>query len=211
MDLYFSPLACSLATRIALYEAGLDCNYVQVDTRAKRVADGSDFLAVNPMAQVPVVRTDDGERLTENAAILQYVAGLKPEAGLAPQEGFQRHRLQQWLAFITSELHKAVFMPLFSPNSPEGAKAFARQCAEKRFAYLNDALDGREFLLDRFTVADAYLTTVLNWANSTGIDLGKWPAVQAYFNRLRKWPSVARAMAEEFALYKNEKAPQTAA
>ncbi|WP_316978877.1 glutathione S-transferase N-terminal domain-containing protein [Shumkonia mesophila] len=211
MDLYFSPLACSMATRIALYEAGLDCNYVRVDTKTKRVADGSDFLAVNPMGQVPVVRTDDGERLTENTAILQYVAGLKPEAGLAPQEGFQRHRLQQWLAFITSELHKAVFSPLFSPNSPEGAKAFARQCAEQRFAYLNDALDGREFLLDRFTVADAYLTTVLNWANSTGIDLGKWPAVQAYFDRLRKWPSVARAMAEEFALYRNGKAPQTAA
>jgi glutathione S-transferase len=211
MELYFAPLACSMATRIALYEAGARATFVQVDTRAKRVADGSDFLAVNPMGQVPVLRADDGELLTENPVVLQYVADQLPQSGLAPQGGMPRYRLQQWLNFITSELHKLVFNPLLDPRSTDGAKAFARDKAAQRFGYLNDHLNGRDFLLDRFTVADAYLVTVLNWAGFTGMDLAQWPAVQAYFQRMRERPSVARAMAEEFALYKEEQARRAAA
>jgi glutathione S-transferase len=204
MELYFSPLACSMATRIALYEAGGDAAYTQVDLKARRGLDGSDFLAVNPMGQVPVLRTDAGEVLTENPVILQYVADRYPESGLAPQGGMERYRLQQWLNFITSELHKLVFNPLLDPKAPDGAKAYARDKAPSRFAYLAAHLDGREFLLDRFTVADAYLVTVLNWARASGIDLSQWPAVQAYFRHMLTRPSVTKAIAEEYALYKEE-------
>ncbi|HEX7007898.1 MAG TPA: glutathione transferase GstA [Alphaproteobacteria bacterium] len=211
MELYFSPLACSLATRIALYEAGADARFHRVDTRAKRLEDGSDFLAINPMGQVPVLRTDEGELLTENPAVLQYVADRFPNSGLAPQGGMERYRLQQWLNFVTSELHKLVFAPIFDPSSTEEIKAYARRQAEKRFDYLNRYLDGREFLLDRFTVADAYLVTVLNWCQSVSIDLGRWPAVLAYYNRIMARPAVAKAVGEELALYKEEQAKRDAA
>lgn len=210
MDLYFAPLACSMATRIALYEAGATANFRQVDTRSKREADGSDFLAVNPMGQVPVLRTDDGELITENPVVLQYVADQYPESGLAPQGGMPRYRLQQWLNFITSELHKLVFSPLLDPRGIEGAKSYAHDKVAQRLAYLNTHLTGREFLLDRFTVADAYLVVVLNWTRFAGVDLAQWPAVQNYFQRLRERPSVARAMDEELALYKAEHARRAA-
>ncbi|HLI14185.1 MAG TPA: glutathione binding-like protein [Alphaproteobacteria bacterium] len=211
MELYFAPLACSMATRIALYEAGAVADYHYVDLKAKRVEDGTDFLAVNPMGQVPVLRLDTGELLTENPAVLQYVADRYPEAGLAPASGLPRYRLQQWLNFITSELHKRVFTPLLDSKSPEGAKAYAREKAPPRFAHLAAHLDGREFLLDRFTVADAYLVTVLNWARPSGLDLSSWPAVLAYFRRMQERPSVAKAFAEELALYKEEQARRSAA
>ena len=210
MELYFSPLACSMATRIALYEAGAEAKFNQVDMRAKRVADGADFLTINPLGQVPVLRSDDGELLTENPAVLQYVADCYPQSGLAPARGSERYRLQQWLNFVTSELHKLVFSPLLNPAAPQGAKDFAREKAEARLAYLNDRLVGRDYLLDRFTVADAYLVTVLNWAQFASIDLAKWPAVRTYFARLQERPSVARALAEERALYAAERARQAA-
>ena len=210
MQLYFAPLACSLATRIALYEAGAEAEFTRVDTKTKRVADGSDFRAVNAMGQVPVLRTDDGELLTENPAVLQYVADRYPQSGLAPQGGFERYGLQQWLNFITSELHKVVFIPLLDAKAPEGAKAFARKKAGPRLAYLNDYLDGKDYLLDRFTVADAYLVTVLNWAKPSGIELAEYPAVDAYFRRLHQRPSVAKAFAEELDLYKAEQAKRAA-
>jgi glutathione S-transferase len=206
MELYFAPLACSLATRIALYEAGATAGFHQVDNRRKRLADGTDFMAVNPMGQVPVLRTDDGELLTENPVVLQYVADQYPEARLAPRDGMPRYRLQQWLNFITSELHKLVFNPLLDRSSADGAKDFARGKAAQRLAFLNAHLDGRDYLLDRFTVADAYLLVVLNWANFTGLDLSQFPAVAAYFARLRERPSVARSFAEELALYQQERA-----
>jgi glutathione S-transferase len=211
MELYFAPLACSMATRIALYQADAPAGFRQVDTRTKRAADGSDFLAVNAMGQVPVLRTDNGELLTENPVVLQYVADQYPESGLAPHGGMPRYRLQQWLNFTTSELHKLVFNPLLDRSSPDGAKTFARDKAAQRFGYLNDHLNDRSYLLDRFTVADAYLVTVLNWAVFTGMDLAQWPAVQAYFNRMRERPSVARALAEEVALYREERARRAAA
>jgi glutathione S-transferase len=206
MELYFAPLACSLATRIALYEAGAEAEFTRVDTNTKRVADGSDFRAVNAMGQVPVLRTDDGELLTENPAVLQYVADRYPQSGLAPQGGFERYGLQQWLNFITSELHKVVFIPLLDATAPEGAKAFAREKAGPRLAYLNDYLEDKDYLLDRFTVADAYLVTVLNWAKFSGIDLAEYPAIDAYVRRLHQRPSVARAFAEELDIYKGEQA-----
>jgi glutathione S-transferase len=210
MELYFAPLACSMATRIALYEAGAAAQYHYVDNRQKKLADGSDFLAINPMGQVPVLRTDDGELLTQNPVVLQYVADQHPQSGLAPRDGMPRYRLQQWLNFITSELHKLVFTPLLTPGSADGAKQFAREKAARCFAYLNAHLEGREYLLDRFTVADAYLVVVLNWAQFSGIDLAQWPAVQTYFNGLRERPSVARAFGEEFALFKEEQARRAA-
>jgi len=117
-----------------------------------------------------------------------------------------RYRLQQWLNFITSELHKVVFIPLLDPNSPPEAKTYAREKAERRFAYLNGHLDGRDYLLDCFTVADAYLVTVLNWAKFTGLDLAKWPALKTYLDRMYQRPSVAKAVAEEMALYAEEQA-----
>lgn len=210
MDLYFSPLACSMATRIALYEAGASANFIPVDLPNKRLHDGGDFLAVNPMGQVPVLRTDDGELLTENPVVLQYVADRFPDAGLAPRDGMPRYRLQQWLNFITSELHKLVFNPLLDPKSIDGAKAYAQGKAAQRFGYLNSHLEQRDFLLERFTVADAYLAVVLNWARFAGVDLAQWPAVHSYFQRISLRPSVARALAEEFALYQQERARRAA-
>jgi glutathione S-transferase len=211
MELYFSPMACSLATRIALYEAGAEAKFTAVDLRAKRTADGADFFAVNAMGQVPVLRTETDDLLTENPVVLQYVADHCPGSNLAPSRGPERYRLQLWLNFITSELHKLVFIPLLSHKSNDGAKAFARDQIGPRFAYLNAHLDGRDYLLDRFTVADAYLVTVLNWTKPTGIDLAQWPALHAYFGRMHKRPSVARAFAEEMALYQEEQARAAAA
>jgi glutathione S-transferase len=157
MELYFAPMACSLATRIALYEAGVEAKFTAVDLKAKRTADGADFLAVNPMGQVPVLRTEADGVITENPVVLLYVADHCVGSDLAPGHGPERYRLQLWLNFITSELHKLVFMPLLSHKSNDGAKAFARDQVGRRFDYLNAHLDGRDYLLDRFTVADAYL------------------------------------------------------
>jgi glutathione S-transferase len=203
MQLYFSPMACSLATRIALYEAGATAEFRRVDLKArpKRVEDGTDFLSLNAKGQVPVLRLDDGELLTENPVILQYVADRFPEAGLAPRDGAERRRLQSWLSFIGSELHTGVFIALLGKTSPEGARAFALGLAAERLAYLDAHLRGREFLQDRFSVADAYLAAVLNWSRATALDLAAWPTVVAYHQRLLKRPAVARAVAEEFALH----------
>jgi glutathione S-transferase len=211
MELYFSPLACSLATRIALYEAGAPAAFTAVDLKAKKTADGADFRAINPMGQVPVLRTEEGDLITENPVVLQYVADHCPGAGLAPAGGPDRYRLQLWLNFITSELHKLVFIPLLSHNSNDGARAFARDQIGPRFDYLNAHLNGRDFLLDRFTVADAYLITVLNWTRVTNIDLAQWPAVLAYYKRMHKRDSVSRAFAEELAMFQEEQAKATAA
>jgi glutathione S-transferase len=211
MELYFSPLACSLATRIALYEAGAPAVFTAVDLRAGKTADGADFRTINPLGQVPVLRAENGDLITENPVVLQYVADHCPGAGLAPDSGPERYRLQLWLNFVTSELHKLVFTPLLNRNSNDGARAFARDQIGPRLDYLNAHLGGREFLLDRFTVADAYLVTVLNWTRATNIDLTQWPAVLAYYKRMHQRDSVARAFAEELAMYQEEQAKATAA
>jgi glutathione S-transferase len=213
MDLYFSPLACSMATRIAFYEADADARYVEVDPRTKRVlADDSDYHPVSPLGLVPALRTDDGEILTENAAILQYVADRLPGAQLAPAAGMSRSRLQQWLCFIGTELHKGLFMPLLDRKASDDFKTYVLAKGRSRLAYLNSCLEGRDFLLDRFSVADAYLATVLNWSQATPmIDFGDYPAIKAYLARMRARPSIARAMAEETELFKAEIARHQAA
>jgi len=211
LKLYFSPLACSLATRISLYEAGADATYIQVDTKAKRTEDGTDFRTIHALGLVPVLEMDNGEMLTENAAILQHVADRYPAAGIAPRDPLGRSRLHQWLCFIGTELHKALYIPLLDRNAPEGAKAYALTKAQSRLAWVSGALDGREYLLDRFSVADAYLLTVLNWSTVTPVDLAPWPAIGAYLKRCHSRPAVARAMAEEKKLYAAELKRLTAA
>jgi glutathione S-transferase len=201
MDLYFSPLACSVAARIALYEAGAEAVFYRVDSRTKTV-EGQDYRAINPKGQVPALRTFDGEILTENLAVLQYIADSFPDANLAPRGGLDRYRLQQWLSFVGTELHKAVFAPLFGRSSNDGAKQYARQLAVERFDYLNAHLAGRDYLIGRFSVADCYLAAVLNWAQYVEIDLARWPEITAYRHRLAARPSVARAFEEEMDLYK---------
>ena len=213
MDLYFSPLACSLATRIALYEAGADASFIEVDPKTKEVLkDGSDFRQVNPIGLVPTLRTDDGTVLTENAAILQYVAEQLPQAGLGASSGLERSRLQQWLCFIGTELHKSLFVPLLDRKAGAEVKAYVLERNVSRLDYLENYLKGRDYLLDHFSVADAYLITVINWTMATPpIELAKWPAVKAYYERLRARPAVAKAIAEEFELYKAELARHRAA
>lgn len=211
MDVYFSPLACSMASRIALYEAGAPAHFIEVDARTKRTLDDADYLAVNPLGMVPALRTDDGEVLTENAAILQWIADRFPAAALAPAGGMARSRLQQWLSFIGTELHKALFVPLFDAKMPGDAKTRILEKGDSRLAYLDRYLVGREFILDRFSVADAYLFTVLNWNIATPVDLKRWPSVLDYYTRLKRRPSVARALAEEHQLYAAEQARHKAA
>lgn len=213
MDLYFSPLACSMATRIALYEIGASANFLEVDPKTKRtLTDDSDFRAINPLGLVPVVRTDDGAILTENAAILQHVAEKFPDSNLGAKPGLERSRLQQWLCYIGTELHKSLFTPLLDRKAPPEVKAYALEKNLSRLEHLNKHLTGREFLLDHFSVADAYLTTVLNWSQAVPmIDMSKFPAVKDYLDRMRKRPAVAKAMGEEFAMYQAEVARHKAA
>lgn len=212
MELYFSPLACSMASRITFYEAGAEPRFNQVDPRTKRAANDVDFHTVNLMGQVPALRLDDGSVLTENAVVLQYIADRFPASGMVPPAGSpERYRVQEWLNFIGTELHKAIFIPLLDPKAPAGAKEFAKAKIERTFGRLNAGLEGRETLLDQFSIADAYLVTVLNWAAYSGIDLAAYPAVQAFYQRTVKRPSVARALAEEFRLYKEELARHQAA
>ncbi|CAN7597453.1 glutathione binding-like protein [Trinickia sp. LjRoot230] len=204
MDLYFSPLACSLATRIVFYEAGYEARYLQVDTKRKLLRDGEDFLAVNPIGMVPVLRTDDGQLLTENTAILPYVADALPAARLAPTSGLPRARLHQWLGFISTELHQALFTPLLDQNAGADVKRYAREKVPARLGVLQAHFASQDWLLDDFSVADAYLAVVLNWARYCDVDLAQWPAVSAYFERVTARPAVARAMDEEMALYREQ-------
>jgi glutathione S-transferase len=205
MDLYFSPMACSLASRIALYEAGAaDVGFIEVDPKSKRTHDGADYRGIYALGLVPLLRLDDGSLLSENAAILQYIAGRYPDAKLAPTDALGRAHLQQWLCFIGTELHKALFIPLFDKNAPEGTRTHTLKRYESRLSYLDKHLTGREFLLDRFSIADAYLYTVLNWTTPTGVELKPWPAIKYYYESLQTRPSIARAFIEEMNLYKAE-------
>lgn len=198
MKLYFSPGACSLGPHIALREAALSFEAVKVDLRSHKTGAGADFYAINPKGYVPALELDGGGLLTECAAILQYVADQKPAAKLAPAAGtIDRYRLQEWLNFIGTELHKS-FSPLFNPATPEAFRETTRERLEKRFAYVEQRLAGRKFLLgDDFTVADAYLYTVLNWSKGVGIDRAKWPALEAYFTRVGERPAVQAAREAE--------------
>lgn len=204
MKLYFSPLACSLATRIALYEAGAEVTFVEVDPKTKTTSLGENFYDKNPLGLVPLLELAPGDVLTENAAILQYVAAAFPEARLMPESPREKARLQQWLSFIGTELHKALFVPLLDKNASKDVGAYSLAKAASRLGFVEARLRDREYLLDHFTVADAYLATVLNWSLVTPVELAKWPAIAAYHARVHQRPSVARAFAEERALYLKE-------
>src|SRR3981081_1835706 len=170
MKLYVAAGACSLASNIALHEAGIAFDLVKVDLRAKK-AEGADFTEINSKGYVPALRLDDGQVLTENVAVLQYIADRNPAAKLAPPFGtMERYRLQEWLSFINSEVHKA-FTPLFSSEATEDMKTYSRNYLAKRLAYVEGALGDKKYLLgDQFTVADAYLFTVLGWGSHAGVD-----------------------------------------
>ncbi|HEY9028496.1 MAG TPA: glutathione binding-like protein [Burkholderiaceae bacterium] len=203
MELFFSPMACSLASRIACYEAGADAQFTQVD-KAKRTSDGRDYWQVNPMGQVPALRTPAGWLLTENAAVLQFLAEAFPEAGLLPADAEARARVRQWLGFIATELHKAVFVPLLDAKAPADVKAYALDKAPLRLAVLEAHLQQHEHLEGSYGIADIYLAVVLNWAPYAGVDLSPWPAVKAFHRRINQREAVARATREEFALYQEE-------
>jgi glutathione S-transferase len=215
MELFFSPLACSMSARIALNEAGAAIGLVEVDTKLGRaLATGENYRAINPLGYVPALRLDDGTVLTENAAILQYIADQYPEAKLAPppSDRIGRARLRQWLSFIGAELHKGLMTPLLGDKTPPEVKAWTVSKYGPRLAYLDEKLKGREFLLDRFSVADGYLTVVLNWTRATPeIDLSAYPNVKAYLERMRQRPSVAAALATEIPLFQAEVARRKAA
>jgi glutathione S-transferase len=195
MKLYFTTGACSMASNIALHEAGIQFELSKVDRRTKR-ADGVDFVTINPKGYVPALRLDDGQVLTENVAVLQYIGDLNPAAKLAPPAGtMERYRLQEWLSFINSEVHKS-FSPLFNSEATEDTKTYARNQLAKRFAYLEDALGDKKYLMgDQFTVADAYLFTVLGWGVHVAVDIG--PKLKSYVDRIRARPHVIEAMTAE--------------
>ncbi len=198
MQLYFSPGACSLASHIALREAGLPFDLKRTDVKTKKLEDGSDYFAVNSKGAVPALRLDDGQVLTEGPAILQYIADQKPESRLAPKSGtLERYRLLEWLNFITSEIHKG-FSPLFNPTVDVKVKEYTTQNLEKKFDWLNTQLAGKKFLTgDNFTIADAYLFVVVNWTNFVGIDLARWPALKEFQARVAARPQVQEAMTTE--------------
>jgi glutathione S-transferase len=198
MKLYFSPGACSLASHIALLEAGLDFTLDQVDLRSKRTAGGQDFVAINSKGYVPALEMKDGNVLTEGPAILQFDADLAPDRQLAPAHGtLERYRLVEWLNFIATELHKN-FSPLFRPTSTEDMKEAARTNLRNRLAWVAARLEGNDFLTgSQFTVADAYLFTVLGWSGKVGVDLSPWPVLGAFVERVGARPAVRQALREE--------------
>jgi glutathione S-transferase len=198
MQLYYSPAACSLASHITALEAGLAVDLKRADTKTKKLEDGSDYYAINSKGAVPALKLDNGQVLTEGVAIMQYLADQKPESGLAPKNGtFERYRLQEWLNYITSEVHKS-FSPLWVPANEQAVKDYALANLRKKFDWLNTQLAGKRYLMgDTFTVADAYLFTVVNWSNFLGIDLAAWPALKEFQARVAARPSVQEAMEAE--------------
>jgi len=198
MRLYTMPGACSLAANIVLREAGIPFDLVKISHHTHKTADGVDLNEINSKGYVPALVLDNGELLTENAALLQYIADLKPLAQLAPPNGtLERYRLVEWLAFINSELHKA-FSPLFAPNAPEDMKQYARGNLAKRLAWLSEKLGSKSYLMgEQFTVADSYLFVVLSWAAHVAVDLSPWPNLKAFQERVAARPHVIEALTSE--------------
>ncbi len=196
--LYYSPGACSLSPHIVLREAGLPFTLVLASTKTKKLADGTDYLTVNPKGQVPLLELDDGQRLSEGPAIVQYIADQVPASGLAPAFGtMARYRLIEWLNFITSELHKG-FGPLFTPGVPEEAKAMARAQLVARLTWVDSQLAGKTWLMgETFTVADAYLFTVAGWGKYVGVDIAPLANLSAYLGRVAARPAVQEALKAE--------------
>ena len=199
MKLYYSPGACSLSPHIVMREAGMAFDMERVDLASHQTETGANFTQINPKGYVPALRLDDGQVLTEGAAIVQYIADLHPEAGLAPKSGtLERARLQEFLNFIAAEYHKA-FSPLFSPDISEAEKVAAVSKVTRGLDYFEKLFaDGRAYLLgDKFSVADAYLFVVTNWTKPTGIGLAKWPHVSAFIARVMARDKVQEAMRAE--------------
>ena len=198
MKLYYAPGACSLSPHIVSREAGIDLELERADLAQKKTETGKDFWGVNPKGQVPVLETDDGQKLTEGPVIVQYLADQKPGSGLAPAPGtIDRYRVQEWLSFVGSEMHKT-YGPLFRPTTPEEFKVLSREVLGKRIAWLDQQLAGKRYLMgDKFTVADAYLFTVLRWSPRVGVDLSKSPNVTAYVDRVAARPKVQEALKAE--------------
>jgi glutathione S-transferase len=198
MKLYYSPGACSLSPRIVLEEAGLAYQAVLASTKTHKLEDGTDYYTINPKGYVPLLELDNGERLSEGPAIVQYLADQVPAKKLAPASGtMARYRLQEWLNFTTSEIHKS-FSPLFNPATPEEYKTLARAKLHDRYRYIDGQLEGRSYLMgDEFSVADAYLFTVSNWAKHVGLDLSAFKNVAAFMTRMAARPAVQAAMKAE--------------
>jgi len=198
MKLYYSPGACSLASHIALYETGLPFEIDRLIKTTKMTVGGEDFMQINPKGYVPTIKLDDGSILTEGAAVLQYIADQKPDSGLAPKAGtMERYRLQEWLTFISSELHKS-FSPFFNKDTTEDVKTNARNHLTKRLGYVETQLANKPYLMDdHFTVADAYFFVVVNWSNIVGFDLSPFPRIKEYLARIAERPAVQAAMKAE--------------
>ena len=195
MKLYHANGTCSQSPHIVLREAGLDFELVKVDLRTHKLADGRDYNAINPKGYVPALELDDGRVLTEGPAIVQYIADRNPDSGLAPKWGtFERYQLLEWLNFVSTEIHKS-FSPLFKPNTPEEWKNAWREKLAGRFDWLARELTDRQYLMGaRFTAVDAYLFTVLGWAKPMGLDLARWPVLNAYVERIAARPKVREAL-----------------
>jgi glutathione S-transferase len=198
MKLYYSPGACSLSPHIVLQESGLAFEPVLASTKTHKLEDGTDYYTINPKGYVPLLELDDGTRLTEGPAIVQYIADKVPAKKLAPANGtLERYRVQEWLNFITSELHKGIG-GIFNPAMPEEAKALMREKASGRLKWVDAQLAGKDYLMgDAFCVADAYLFTVTNWTKPTGIDISGLKNLGAYMARMAARPAVQAAMKAE--------------
>ena len=198
MKLYFSPGACSLSPHIALIEAGLPYTLELASTKTHKLKDGTDFYTINPLGYVPVLELDNGQRLREGPAIVQYIADQAPASKLAPANGtFERYKLQEWLTFIGTEVHKS-FGPLFKPGTSDEAKEQAKAQILKRLGFIDQELQGKQFLMgEQFTVADGYLFTVCSWTRFVNIDISELPNLSQYLERIAARPSVQKAIAEE--------------
>ena len=198
MKLYYSPGACSLSPHIALHEAGLAHTPVLASTKSHKLQDGTDYYGINPLGYVPLLELDNGERLREGPAIVQYIADQAPAKNLAPANGtMERYRLQEWLTFIGTEIHKG-FSPLFNPATPEEYKTMAREKLQQRLQWVDGQLAGKQYLMgDQFTVADGYLFTVTNWAKPTNTDISALANLAAYRDRVGARPAVQAAMKAE--------------
>jgi len=197
MKLYILAGACSQASNIALREAGIKFDLVKVDRKTRRTDDGTDFNEINSKGYVPALGLDNGEVLTENVTVLQYIADRNPAAKLAPAAGtMERYRLQEWLSFINSEVHKA-FSPLFGDTSAD-TKQYARGYITKRLNWLQGAMGSKTFLMgEQYTVADPYLFTVLNWGRLVDLDIGQWPALKRFHERIGARPHTIEALKAE--------------
>jgi glutathione S-transferase len=198
MKLYYTPGACSVSPHIALCEAGIPHEIDKVDLKEKKTSTGANYMAINPKGYIPALQLDNGELLVEGAVIVQYIADQKPESGLAPKAGtMERYRLQEWLTFISSELHKT-FSPLFNAAMPEEGKKIFRDRLAMRFGYVDKQLAGKDYLMgSKFCVADGYLYNMVRWARRVNLDLTAFPNVVAFEKRMEARPKVIEALKAE--------------